>query len=213
MQKRNCASTLVWRFHVHTITHMALFRNRYRIESARMRGHDYGNGWYFITICTRERICHFGTIHNGFMCLSDIGSIIVNEWTKTPVIRPYVQLDKWIVMPNHIHGVIHITQNGTQPVIVEPPRRGGSTATKPSWYPGCLGSIINQFKTACTKRIHAAGHSDFHWQPRFHDVIIRNAISLDRIRRYIMDNPATWTRDRNNPQRDIRCSTMHSSIE
>ena len=199
MQKRNCASTLVWRFHVHTITHMALFRNRYRIESARMRGHDYGNGWYFVTICTHARICHFGTIHNGFMCLSDIGSIIVDEWIKTPIIRPYVELDKWIVMPNHMHGIITIAHRAIPTGMVGTPRRGVPTNPQSAWKPGCLGSIVCQFKMACTKRIRAAGFHDFAWQPRFHDVIIRNGTSLHHIRRYIMDNPATWTRDRNNP--------------
>lgn len=233
---------------------MTLFRNRHRVESTRMRNHDYSSGWYFVTICTEDRICHFGTIQNGFMRLSDIGSIVADEWTKTPIIRPNVELDRWVVMPNHLHGIIHLIENDARPrtgagnarayeddsgepaksnVFVETPRRGvstdeplktagrrtatytgwqstaggdGASSNNRPWKPGCLGSIINQFKSVCTKRIRLAGCVDFSWQPRFHDRIIRDDESLNQMRLYIMNNPTEWTRDRNNPACGIRCS-------
>ncbi|NOS68165.1 MAG: hypothetical protein HOO67_07470 [Candidatus Peribacteraceae bacterium] len=147
------------------------------------------------------------------MCLSPIGSIVADEWVKTETIRPYVHLDRWIIMPNHFHGIVAIT-GATQTDDVGTPRRGVPTPVRnmttaalkistnekispaagrnntASWKPGCLGSIINQFKSVCTKRIRIAGFHDFAWQPRYHDRIIRDQDALDRMRRYIIDNPS-----------------------
>jgi putative transposase len=182
---------------------MHLFRQRYRIDSARVPGWDYAQpAAYFITVCTHGRIPWFGTIRHGRMGLSDIGWIVDDEWKRTAVIRPYVSLDAHVVMPNHFHGIIRIGCRD-ETGIVETPRRGVSTArpsdeSRAQWKPHSLGSIINQFKSVCTKRIRNAGHPDFAWQPRFHDHIIRDAAALDRIRHYIQINPAAWERDRNN---------------
>ncbi len=88
---------------------MPLFRNKYRIESARLRGWDYRSpGWYFVTICARARQCFFGEVADGQIWLSDIGVIVADEWQNTPRVRSYVELDAWVVMPNHIHGIIII---------------------------------------------------------------------------------------------------------
>lgn len=89
-----------------------LFKNKYRIKSIRLKYWDYSsNGIYYITICTRDRECFLGNIINGKMQLSKIGQIISNEWIKTEQMRTYVQLDKFIVMPNHLHGIIIIQHN------------------------------------------------------------------------------------------------------
>jgi putative transposase len=167
---------------------MTKFQNKYRIESTRLRGWDYSNpGLYFVTIVTRNRFAWFGKIVNGAMVLSPSGEIVAQEWQKTAVIRPTVHLDAWVVMPDHVHGII---------AIVETPRRGVSTETRRgvstsnNWQPNSLGSIINQFKSICTKRIRAAGYTDFAWQSRFYDHIIRNEKSLENIRTYIVNNPA-----------------------
>jgi len=105
-------------------------------------------------------------------------------------------------MPNHFHGVIIITKNlNDAATTVETPRRGVSTSPQPSrLQPNSLGSIINQFKSVCTKRIRAAGHPQFAWQSRFYDHIIRNEKSLMAIRQYIYNNPAKWEFDRENPE-------------
>ena len=88
---------------------MTLYKNKYRIESARCPNWDYtSNGYYFVTICTHKRQCFFGNVNAGKMELSDIGFIIAQEWQKTPQIRSNVQLDEWVVMPNHFHGIIII---------------------------------------------------------------------------------------------------------
>jgi REP element-mobilizing transposase RayT len=129
------------------------------------------------------------------MQLSDIGIIVAQEWQKTPQIRPNVKLDRWVVMPNHLHGIIII--NNDNPV--ETFRRNVST-DKPRLKSNSLGSIIGQFKSVCTKQIWKMGFIDFRWQTRFHDRIIRDRESLHHIRQYILNNPAKWQLDRNNPQ-------------
>ncbi|EKD33021.1 MAG: hypothetical protein ACD_76C00102G0001, partial [uncultured bacterium] len=92
------------------------FKNKYRIMPARHPCWNYGgDGWYFITICTKNRAYCFGNIIDGEMQLSKIGKIISNEWTKTERMRSYVKLDEWTVMPNHIHGIITINKT---PVVV-----------------------------------------------------------------------------------------------
>ena len=185
---------------------MTLFKNRYRIETTRLRGWDYtAPGWYFVTICTQDRICHFGDVVEGIMQPSDIGDIVAEEWRRTEKVRPYVALDAWVVMPNHFHGILGICDHdgnmGGDGNVVETSRRDVSTAAvKPMpsrLYPHSLGAIIGQFKMVCTKRIRAAGYADFAWQPRFYDHIIRNERALHTIRCYIADNPRQWQHDRN----------------
>ena len=192
---------------------MTKFRDRYRVESARLPGWDYRTaGWYFVTICTRDRFPFFGQVADGDMILSPMGEIVAEEWQRTPEVRPNVALDEWIIMPNHLHGIIVIVDTA-DPVVetpgpvetsrpVETPHRGVSTnrgadaKTKPGLTAGSLGAIVGQIKSVCTKRIWAAGYADFAWQSRFHDHIIRDEGSLQRIRQYIVNNPRTWTEDR-----------------
>ena len=215
-----------------------LFRNRYRTKSRRRPNWDYSNGCYFVTICTKWKFPWFGDICHGIVGLSDIGSIVADEWTKTAIIRPYVTLDAWIVMPDHMHGILTVDKHarfcddelhgdgpdgdglrdvgpdgdGLRDNSVETSRRDVSTTTNgttttdvgtttnpetptmttpttPRLQPASLGSIINQFKSVCTKRIRAASHPDFEWQPRYHDRVIRNEDALISVRRYIFKNP------------------------
>lgn len=124
--------------------------------------------------------------------LSDVGKIIEEEWKKTPEIRKCVILDEWKIMPNHIHGILIIKNN------VETRRRGVSTN---KWKPNSLGSILNQFKSVCTKNIWKIGYHDFCWQPRFYDSLIRDEKSLTKIKEYIMFNPIKWKEDDENPEK------------
>jgi putative transposase len=105
------------------------YKNQYRIKSARLQGHDYSlDGLYFITICTKDKEHFFGEIENGKMILNDIGKIIQEEWLQTPIMRPNVFLDEWVIMPNHLHGILEILyQIETPRTPVETPRRGVST--------------------------------------------------------------------------------------
>ncbi len=181
---------------------MSLFQNKYRIESTRLRGWDYSReGLYFVTICTHDRAHFFGEISAGEMQLSPIGEIMAEEWQKTPQIRSNVELDAWVVMPNHLHGIVVITHQVQMPT-VETARRVVSTnpnAPTARLQPHSLGAIIGQFKSVCTKRIWAAGFRYFAWQTRFYDHIIHDEKSLHKIREYIINNVGRWEQDKNNP--------------
>ena len=167
---------------------MSEFRNRYRIESTRLKGWDYRTpAWYFVTICTLEHRCFLGRIRNGAMHRSQAGEIVASEWVRTESVRPVVRLDEWVVMPNHVHGIIEMGTDGTP----RSPAEGRSRLVS-----GSLGAIIGQFKTVCTKRIRKAVRSDFGWQDRFHDHIIRDEEALQMIRWYIRTNPSKWPNDR-----------------
>lgn len=140
----------------------------------------------------------FGEVINGKVILSDSGKIVSEEWIKTGEMRKNVKLDEWIVMPNHIHGIIELKNNNfLEPLHHETPQRGVSTAIAKNWKPNSLGSIINQFKSACTKRIWRSGFIDFKWQSRFYDRIIRDENALGKIREYIQRNPTFWNEDKN----------------
>ncbi|MEK7563855.1 MAG: transposase [Patescibacteria group bacterium] len=181
---------------------MALFRDRYRVETARLVGRDYAEaGMYFVTVCTQGRYPWFGEIRNGVMGLSDAGCIVAQEIARTSCMRTNIVLDEWVVMPNHIHAIIEICPwNNVDPVMKC--RRDVSAdiailipLCRPR--PSSLGSIVGNIKSASTSRIWAAGQSDFGWQTRFHDHIIRSDRALENIRSYIRNNPRTWERDRN----------------
>src|SRR5262245_43829585 len=117
---------------------MTLFKNKYRVESARLKGWDYTRaGLYFITVCTRNRECFFGEVKNGEVHLSAIGDIVAEEWKKTATIRPNVALDEWVVMPNHLHGILIIKSD-----VVETSRRDVSTTSQLK--SGSVGAIIGQ---------------------------------------------------------------------
>ncbi|MCJ7569855.1 MAG: hypothetical protein MUO58_20285 [Anaerolineales bacterium] len=116
------------------------FKNKYRIESARLRPWDYSSpGWYFVTVCTKNKENFFGDVICGEMCLSETGRIVSEEWSKNEIIRSNIALDDWIIMPNHIHGILVIVERAAN---VETPCQGVSTISK--WKPGTLGAIINQ---------------------------------------------------------------------
>jgi len=193
---------------------MTLFKNKYRIESTRLKGWDYSSaGMYFVTICTRNRECVFGDVVNGEMHLSRIGEIVVEEWQNTPKVRPYVELDEWVVMPNHLHGIIVITdavETFRGNVSTDQTFRGNvstdqtfprnvSTTNPSRLKPRSVGAMIGQIKSICTKRIAAESIEGFNWQERFWDEIIWNERALDAVRAYIINNPANWNKDKDNP--------------
>ena len=152
-------------------------------------------GGISVTICTKDRRCVFGTVEKEFVRLSTAGTIITEEWLKTPQVRSDAALDEWVVMPNHLHGIIVMLDWVHPP---ETPQRGVST--KQSKKSHSLGTIIGQFKSACTKRIGATGFNDFAWQPLSFDHIIRNEKELDSIREYIVNNPLKWELEKDNPE-------------
>jgi putative transposase len=162
---------------------------KYRPESRRLKSWDYSTpGGYFVTICMHLRKPFFGMIKNLEMHLSPLGEIVKEEWEKTASIRASVEIDEYVIMPNHLHGIIIIRE------VVGTPRWGvqKSEETKSD----SLGLIIGQFKSACTRRIRADLAKDFAWQSRFYDHVIRDETDLQRIREYIRDNPKKWEMDK-----------------
>ena len=211
---------------------MTLYKNKYRIESTRLKDWDYSrDGYYFVTICTQDKKCFFGDVIDEKVRLSAIGEIVADEWQKTAQIRKNVSLDTWIIMPNHLHGIViinnnnephgnthgvatcrdalHVSKNGNAHGVATRGnaqgdacnaslQKGVANDNKFGTQMNNLSSIIRGFKSATTKRIHRA-RSDFSWQSRFYDHIIRNEKSLNKIREYIINNPLKWEFDKNNP--------------
>ncbi len=193
-----------------------LFRNKYRTTSHRLTGFDYASdGAYFITIVTKNREHFFGKIIDNKMVLNELGKIAENFWREIPRHFPYARLDEFVIMPNHMHGILWIdndkNNNNNAAARVETPNLGVSTKKrneknnnkprnknhKPEWKPGTIGVIINQYKRICTINSRQIT-PDFAWQRNYHDRIIRNDDELNRIREYIIYNPQMWERDRNN---------------
>jgi len=188
-----------------------LFQNKYRVESARLPNYDYGQpGYYFITICTKNRRHYFSDIIDGEMILNDVGQIAARYWLEIPKHFSNVVLDEFIIMPNHIHGIIEIRKNDgvncrdeALPRLYTPPPRLYTgkypNMSKISPKSKSLSVIIGSFKSICTKTINKIyGTNHFAWQSRFYEHIVRNEISLHNIQQYIYYNPQMWHRDRNN---------------
>jgi len=142
-------------------------------SSIRLNGHDYSSsGYYFITICTKDRECIFGDIDKGKMKLSNIGKIAHNEWLNTSNLRKNVILDEFIVMPNHIHMIIEITKSiGSNQII----RKFGPQSNN-------LFSIIRGFKGSTTKQANKLLDNPENgsiWQSRFYDHVIKTEVALN----------------------------------
>lgn len=168
-----------------------------RRKSYRLSCWDYRNaGYYFVTICTENRRQHFGKIVDGEMWLNHVGKIVQQFWTDIPDHFKNVSMDTFIVMPNHVHGIIQIHQR--RDVAMQRPYNHFSRISPK---PKSLSTVIRSFKSIVTKTVHKLyPEINFHWQSRFHDHIIRNKWSLRRIRQYIQNNPLKWDLDEYNPK-------------
>jgi|TARA_Y100000310_G_C20601280_1_gene773181 REP element-mobilizing transposase RayT len=190
------------------------FKDKYRIASTRLPGWNYSeNGHYFVTICTNNRINYFGKVKNNIMHLSDIGKITMKYWQEIPKHFPFVKLDEYVIMPNHIHGILIInnfdqveTQNFafSNYEAIRSVETQNFASLRPNEYKNKFGpqsknlsSIIRGFKIG-VKKYATINNISFAWQSRFYDHIIRHDQALNNIRQYIIDNPKKWQRDRNN---------------
>jgi len=162
----------------------------------RLQGYDYSSpGYYFVTICTKDRFPWFGEIYNSAMILNESGSFINQTWKNIPNYYNNVYIDKYVIMPNHIHGIIHIQYNpANRPVGVG--HCPTPTGRPPTGHYGLLSKIINGFKNTVTKHIRKnMGIVSFQWQRSFYDRIIRSQNELYIVRKYIRNNPARWDKD------------------
>jgi putative transposase len=177
---------------------------KHQRRSIRLQGYDYTlGGAYFVTICTQDREYLFGEIVDSEMRLSEIGRVVEEEWIKTATVRKNVGLDAFVVMPNHIHGIVVIVDED-KPIDVGAQRRCAPTPLGVA--AGSLGAIIRSFKSVVTKRTNQIRdtRSVCVWQRNYHEHIIRDDKDLDRIRLYIVDNPANWETD----QENTNCAPM-----
>ena len=174
------------------------YKGRYRIESARLKNWDYGwNAAYFVTICTHGREHYFGDIIDGRMQLSEIGHLANKYWSEIPKHFPFVELDSFVVMPNHVHGIVIINKPNDERYVETQNFASLPSESRNKFGPQSknLASIIRGFKIGVTKNARII-NADFAWQSRFYDHIIRNDESLERIRDYIINNALRWNEDK-----------------
>lgn len=146
-------------------------------KKLRLEGFDYGSeALYFITSCIKGRHHYFGEVRKGQMALNKYGEVANNQWKWLFEQYEYIKSHAFIVMPNHVHGVIEIIHKGENKI-------------KP------LPQLIGAYKTTVSKRIHLLGLTDFAWQKSYHDHIIRDNRAYHNIVNYIETNPASWDSD------------------
>lgn len=191
---------------------MDKFQNKYRIASARLQNWDYGsNGSYFITICTQNREHFFGDIADGIMHLNEIGRLAEKFWLEIPDHFPFIELGNFVVMPNHTHGILIINKGVKKDImdtrLIAYPQYHSTENQNPTKQPGGfagnknpmfhenISRIIRWYKGRCSFEIRKI-HADFAWQSLFHDHIIRDAQSFERIQTYIENNPKNWGKDK-----------------
>lgn len=166
----------------------------YNRHSLRIKGYDYsGAGVYFITICTNNRDNLFGEIIDNKMFINAFGKIVENEWIKTPEIRNIIEIDSFVIMPNHFHGIIVINDAGRGVL-----QYALSTKTNEFKSPSqTIGAVIRGFKSTVTKQINIFRNMQMQsiWQRNYYEHIIRNEDDLLRIREYIIKNQENWEND------------------
>jgi putative transposase len=186
-----------------------LYKNKFRISSARLQTWDYSsNGMYFITICTRNKEYFFGDIVEcddletqciaslQRMQLNELGKIAETEWLKAGELRPDMNLElgEYVIMPNHFHGIISIGDNQHNTIETD---NNSVSYQKNKFGPQSknLAAVVRGFKSAVTT-FARKNDTPFDWQTRFHDHIIRTHDEYFRIANYILNNPDNWQEDK-----------------
>lgn len=177
-------------------------------KSIRLKRYDYSQaGLYFITICVQNRECLFGRIENDEMILNDAGQAANQCWLAIPEHFPNTVLHEHIVMPNHVHGIVELTENDN---LTNASNNVGVENFQPlqekrnefqKMIPRSLGSIVKGFKIGVTKWFRHTMPGDFQperpvWQRNYYEHIIRNQQSYETISNYIINNPAKWQEDK-----------------
>jgi REP-associated tyrosine transposase len=169
-----------------------------RRRSIRLRGYDYAQmGAYFVTICARDRACIFGKVVHGDMRVNAWGDIVQACWDDLPNHYGQMVTDAFVVMPNHVHGIMVVTDDRTRFV-------GAGLKPAPTYNGKCHGlpEFVRAFKTFSARRINELrGMPGVPiWQRNYYERVIRDMGEMNRIREYIAANPAQWANDENNPE-------------
>ncbi len=169
-------------------------------RSIRLRNYDYTRaGAYFMTMCTWQRECLFGDIVEGEMVLNELGSMAGSTWSELSNHYRHVEIDAFVIMPNHVHGIIVFSDEQADEAglnrgrVANPPLQGEKRHGLPE--------IVRGFKTFSSRRINAMRHNHGCpvWQRNYYERIIRNEYELTRARSYIINNPLKWEHDKENP--------------
>ncbi|MFI5162200.1 MAG: transposase [Sphingobacteriales bacterium] len=167
------------------------YQNKYRISSSRLAAWDYGShGLYFITICTKNRIRYFGEIENDIqnnegntasLQVTDIGKIAYDNWLRIPTYHPYVEVDEFVIMPDHMHGILFI--NKPDKMTWEINKFGAQRNN--------LASIVRGYKSS-VKQYANINNLEFYWQPGYYDRVIRSEKEHRNVIQHIFNNPDNW---------------------
>lgn len=177
-------------------------------RSTRLNGYDYSQaGAYFVTVCAKDRECVFGDIVDEEMRLNEYGKILSDRWDEIPDYFAALECDGFVVMPNHIHGIImivgaqFIAPSGTITFNRNGAMKQGAINRAPT-----VGEIVRVFKARCTHDINEIRNTPGLpvWQRNYYEHVIRNEEDLTRIRKYIVENPLKWSSDEDNPANIIR---------
>jgi putative transposase len=193
---------------------MPFDRQHHHRRSIRLPRYNYSQeGTYFVTICTYEKSELFGDIVDRAMIVNQFGQIVQHEWEKTTRIRQEIELDVFVVMPNHIYGIVVITTDNTVGAHGHAPLQNDDPRA-PHRKTKSLGAFIAGFKCAATKRINAVRGTPGKpvWQRNYYEHIIRDDAELKDIQEYILTNPLRWSEDRENPEAGIDRSLPNSTF-
>lgn len=167
-------------------------------RSIRLKGYDYSlNGLYFITICTQNRIHQFGEIQDGKMILNANGYLIESIWKDLAVRYTTVILHTFVIMPNHIHGIIQINRDNGVGATALPRPETDLTEGRGRTHAPTIGNIVAAFKSISTKKYNEKNDVPGFklWQRNYFEHVIRNDKSYQLISNYIVTNPVTWSSD------------------
>jgi REP-associated tyrosine transposase len=184
---------------------MTTFRNRYRVESTRLADWDYASrGWYFVTLCTQDRECSLGRATEGQIVLSNAGVIAESEIKSISSHYENVIIDRYVVMPNHVHAIVVIDGDHIYSPVGRIPEAVAHVCQQETGQAPSLQNIVGNYKAGVSRICHARGISGFAWQARVHDHILRCNASVNAIRDYIDHNPENWLLDPDNAAAEPR---------
>ncbi len=183
---------------------MAHDPDAHRRRSIRLPAYDYAlPGAYFITVVTKDRQAIFGEVVDGIMQHNALGEVVRDEWLRSAEVRREIELDTWVLMPNHLHAIVVITASPSAagvPSIVWATGRSPLPRVARGPTPKSTGSLVGGFKSASTRRINLLRGTPGSpvWQRNYYEHAVRDDEDLDRIRQYILDNPLRWEADEYN---------------
>jgi len=175
-------------------------------RSIRLKDYEYTTaGWYFVTIVAQDRACLFGEVVDAEMRLNDAGEMVAKIWSEIPTFYPGVGIDSFVVMPNHLHGIIVLLEEQRTASVEADPLCLPSS--EPPAKPLSLGDVVRRFKSMTTREygngVRQSAWPPFNqrlWQRNYFEHVVRDERDADHLQDYVIDNPANWAFDVENLQ-------------